>query len=469
MGRLLGIDIGTSSAKGLLIDSEGRILGSAVRTYPLSAPRPGWAEQDAEDWVEAAASILNELGADGLDGIGLTGQMHGSVAVGEDGRALAPALLWCDQRTSEEAAWAESEAGPDRVRAITGNPVLTGFQLPKLIWMQRHMPDVWARTRQVLLPKDYVRLRLFGELATDASDASGTCLLDLRSRSWSQELCEAWGIAPSLLPPVRESWAETARWKGAPVAAGAGDQAAAAVGTGAVHPGLLSVSLGTSGVVFRALDGAPDPREQKDAVHDFCHAQGGWHRMGVMLSCGSAISWVRDMLFPGEPFEALTRAAEDSEPGAKGVVFLPHLSGERCPIVDPGLRASFHGISVGHTRSDLARAVLEGICLNLAECLEELGAPVECEVAATSGAAKSPFFLRLLASALGRPCRTRGSDEGPAYGAAILGGAAAGIWPDVASASRSSVEVGPGADPEAGLIPESLRERARILRRLGPD
>jgi xylulokinase len=465
VARLLGIDIGTSSAKGLLIDESGAILGSATREYPLESPEPGWAQQNPEHWAAAAREILEELGADGLDGIGLAGQMHGSVLVGADGLAAAPALLWCDQRTQAEAAEAEAFAGAADVRRITGNPMLTGFQLPKLLWMRRHWPEAWADARHILLPKDYVRLRLFGELATDVSDASGTGLLDVRTRGWSAELAEAFGIDLDLLPPVLESAAPAGELNGAPVAAGAGDQAGAAIGTGAVKPGVLSVSLGTSGVVFAASDGPP--ATQVDSVHEFCHAQGGWHRMGVMLSCGSAIAWARDTFFPGESFDAMMTEAEASPAGARGLLFMPHLSGERCPIVDPNLRAGLVGLAVGHTRGDIARAVAEGVCLNLAECQALVAGPEVEKVVITSGAAKSPFFRRMLASVLEAACETQMTEEGPSFGAALLGGVAAGVWSTAAEASAAAVRARDLTTPEQGFFGPEVRERAFHLRRSG--
>jgi xylulokinase len=336
MARFLGIDVGTSGCKALLIDGEGRVVGRASASYPLHAPEPTWSEQDPEDWWVAVLACIEEIGERRPDAIGLTGQMHGGVFLDADGAVIRPAILWNDQRTEREAAEIEAAVGSDRIRAITGNPMLTGFQLPKLIWLRKEEPEAYGRLRSLLLPKDYVRYRLTGERRSEPSDLSGTGMFDLVRREWSTEILEALDLDGSLLPEVGESFDFGARTRdapglddGVPVVGGGGDQAAGAVGTGAVEPGIVSVSLGTSGVVFATL---AEPKIDPDGrVHTFCHATGGWHAMSVMLSCGGALAWARETWFGGESYVAIEELAAAAPPGAQGLTFLPYLSGEGSP------------------------------------------------------------------------------------------------------------------------------------------
>ncbi|MCG9894079.1 MAG: xylulokinase, partial [Fimbriimonadaceae bacterium] len=439
MARLIGLDIGTSSAKAIALDETGRILGSATRDYPLHLPEPGWAEQDPEDWWAAAQGCLEELGADRSDAIGLTGQMHGSVFLDSEGRSIRPALVWCDQRTVAECAEIESKVGSARIREITGNPPLSGFQLPKILWLKNHEPEAFSRVRQVLLPKDFIRLRLTGVSATEPSDAGGTGALELASKTWSEEVLQAVGIPAGFFPEVHPSDFASGRWNGIPVAGGGGDQAAAAVGTGAVVPGVVSISLGTSGVVFEAASGCP--ADHVDSIHDFPHTMGGWHRMGVMLSCGGSIRWVRDLLYSADGYDAMNREAESAGWGADGAVFLPHLQGERCPFVDPHARGGWSGVSLSHSRGTLARAAFEGVCLNLRAACELMGGGLPDRVRANGGGVKSRLWVRLLAEALECPVQLLESDEGPALGAAILGGLSAGVWNGMSEAVSAAVRV----------------------------
>jgi xylulokinase len=461
VARLIGIDIGTSSAKAVAIDEKGALLGSASREYPLSVPQSGWAEQNPEDWWQAAMECLEELKADQSDGIGLTGQMHGSVFLDSDGKVIRPALLWCDQRTGAECAEIEAAVGGERLRQITGNPALPGFQLPKTLWLRRHEPEAFSRLAKVLLPKDFIRFRLNGLMVSDVSDASGVGALDVRKRSWSPEVLEALGLSMSLFPDVVESAAQTGSWKGVPLAAGGGDQAAAAVGTGAVTPGLVSMSLGTSGVAFEAVDAVPS--QQTDSVHDFCHANGRWHRMGVMISCGGAIRWCRDALYPGQGYEVMNAEASQVPPGCEGLTFAPYLSGERCPFVDPHVRGAFAGLGLHHTRGHMARAVFEGVTYGLAACLDLMkdGARPD-KVRVTGGGVKSEFWVQMIADTLGRPCEKLESDEGPAYGAAILGGLSAGVWKTVEEACSNVIRPAGTTAPQSQAPPEAL-ERTRRL------
>ena len=448
MARLLGIDVGTTGCKLLLTDETGRVRASAGREYPLSTPRPGWSEQNPEDWWAGVEAAMGELDLTGLDAIGLAGQMHGSVFLDENGNVVRPALLWNDARTGAECAEIEAAVGSARLREITGNPALVGFTLPKVLWLRRNEPELFARVRTVMLPKDYIRYRLSGMIATDVSDASGVGALDLRARDWSDEVLGAVGLSRDLFPPVFESYQIAGRTKDAvPIAAGGGDQAAAAVGTGAVEPGIVSLSLGTSGVVFSALPGLQiDPT---GAVHVFCHADGGYHAMGVVLSAGGGLRWYRDALGGGRSYDEIADSARTSEAGARGLSFLPYLAGERAPHNDPGARAAFVGATLAHGRAEFDRAVFEGVSFALADAwgaLERLGAEARA-VRVTSGGAKSALWTGILGDLFGTPLRRLEADEGPALGAALLAGVAAGVWPDVRAATRSAVREGAECPP----------------------
>lgn len=442
---MIGLDIGTSGVKALLIDDQGRVLRSASASVPLSTPRPGWSEQNPLDWWEAAQQCMSELDSDAP--IGLTGQMHGSVFLDGAGEVIRPALLWNDQRTAEQVTEIDERVGHDRIREITANPPLTGFQLPKLLWLRRHEPEAYARVRQVLLPKDYIRYRLTGKFTTEVSDASGTGALAVASRTWSSEVFDAVDVPMAWFPPCFES----------DEVAGAGDQAAGAVGTGAVVPGLVSVSLGTSGVVFSAQDDAAyDPA---GATHTFCHANRAWHRMGVMLSCGGSLRWFRDTFAPGMSYDELATVAASVE-SAEGVVFLPYLAGERCPWNRSDLTGAFVGLTLAHSRAHLARAVFEGITMGLADGLDAVAPGVKPDrLRLTGGGARSPFWRQLLADMTGVPVVGLAVDEGPAYGAALLAGVRAGVWPDVVTAASAVVK-----ETEITAPQQDLSERLASLR-----
>jgi len=406
------------------------------RGYPLSTPKPGWAEQDPEDWWRAAEAALAELpGAPAS--IGLSGQMHGLVALDEQERVLRPAILWNDQRPAQECAEIEERLGLRRLIELTGNRALTGFTAPKLLWIRRHEPEVYARIRHVLLPKDYVRLRLEGRHAIDAADASGTLLFDVANRRWSEEVCAALDIPTEWLPPVHESTEVGA----------AGDQAAGALGVGVAAPGPLSVVLGTSGVVFAALrDYRPEPQAR---VHTFCHAvPGTWHAMGVMLSAAGSLAWLHGAL-GSPPYDELLRAAAAWPPGTEGLLFQPYLAGERTPHADPDARGAFVGLTLRHDRGALARAVLEGVAYGLRDCLELLrGVGVEARVGRVSGGgARGELWLEIVASVLGLPLERTAAEEGAAYGAALLGGVAAGVFADAHEAVAACVRVRDSIEP----------------------
>jgi xylulokinase len=453
---LVGLDVGTSGVKAVAISADGDVVARAERAYPLSTPRPGWAEQDPEGWWRAARAALAELAVEPA-GIGLSGQMHGLVVLGADGRPLRPAILWNDQRTAAECAEIEARVGLGRLLELTGNRALPGFTAPKLLWLRRNEPEVYARVRHVLLPKDYVRFRMTGERAIDVADASGTLLFDVAERRWSEEMLEALELPGEWLPPAHEC----------PVIAGAGDQAAGALGVGVDGPGPLSVVLGTSGVVFAAL-----PAYRPDAegrLHVFCHAvPGGWHAMGVMLSAAGALGWLRDRVVRAGYDELLAEAGR-WPPGAEGLLFQPYLAGERTPHADPDARAAFVGLGLRHDRGALVRAVLEGVAYGLRDSLEllrELG--VEAEVGRVSGGgARSELWLRIVASVLGIPLELTAVEEGAAYGAALLGGVRAGVYADVHEAVASCVRARARVDPDPEWR-DAYEERYRTFRRLYP-
>jgi xylulokinase len=475
MSLLLGIDVGTTGAKALLVEPGGRVRSVATTEYPLIIPRPGWTEQDPQLWWDAAvASIhraLEEAGGKGTDvaGVGLTGQMHGLVTLDGEGRVLRPAILWNDQRTADECAWITAQIGASRVIELTGNSVLTGFTAPKIIWMRRWEPDLYARIAHILLPKDYIRYRLAGELAIDVADASGTSLFDVRKRAWSAEMLTALEIPSSWLPRVAESPVVTGSVTapaaaavglvpGIPIVAGAGDQAAQAVGTGIVRRGLTSATIGTSGVVFAHLD-APEI-DPEGRLHAFCHAvPGRWHVMGVMLAAGGSLRWLRDSVRSEawfrdgmDPYDAMTDEAAASAPGAEGLIFLPYLSGERTPYPDPHARGAFVGLTLRHQRGHLIRAVMEGVAMGLRDSLEivrGMGLTV-AQVRASGGGARSPLWRQILADVFNTEVVTVTTTEGAAYGAALLAGVGCGIFSSVEAACDATISVVDRTVPDAG-------------------
>lgn len=459
-GLCIGLDVGTSGVKGVLVAADGRVLATATADYPLATPRPGWTEQDPADWWRASRAVLRELAGQApapIEALGLTGQMHGSVFLDRAGQVIRPALLWNDQRTAAACAEIEHRVGAARLRRIAGNPALTGFQAPKVLWLRDHEPEAWRRLRHLLLPKDYVRYRLTGDFATDASDAAGTLLLDLRARDWSAEILDALEIPADWLPRVHEGPEITGRIsaagaaasglpEGLPVVAGGGDNAAAAVGCGAVRPDTGFVSLGTSGVVFVPSAGLEiDPG---GALHAFCHAvPGRYHLMGVILSAGGSLRWCRDVLGPAapaadaDPYDALLAAAATIAPGAEGLFFLPYLAGERTPHMDPDARGAWIGLTLAHGRAHLVRALIEGVSFALRDSLvlmHRLGV-VPARLNVVGGGARSPVWRRILAAALGIPLQRLAVEEGPAMGAALLAAVGAGVHVDVDAAVAAAV------------------------------
>jgi xylulokinase len=464
---VVGLDVGTSAVKAVALGLDGGVLARHDVSYPLAVPQPGWAEQRPEDWWRAAEEALAAVTASAeVRGLGLSGQMHGLVALDLADRVIRPAILWNDQRTAVECAEIAARVGERELIALTGNRALTGFTAPKLLWMRRHEPEAYGRIARVMLPKDYVRLRLCGEHATDVADASGTLLLDVAGRSWSSELLEALEIEAEWLPELLECPEPSGTTRdGVTVAAGAGDQAAGALGVGVVRPGPLSLVLGTSGVVLVALEAFRADGEGR--VHAFCHAApDAWEAMGVMLSAGGALAWLRETIAPDVPFDALMAQAGSWEPGAGGLTFLPYLAGERTPHANPEARGAFIGLSLHHDRGALVRAVLDGVACGLRDCADlviALDAAQPRIARASGGGARSDLWLAIVASALEMPIERPAVEEGAAFGAALLGGVAAGVWRDVDEAVATTVRVREVIEPEPAWISRyrELQERFR--------
>jgi xylulokinase len=444
------------------------VLALAQREYQLSVPRPGWSEQDPDDWWRATEAVLGELDAAGATAIGLTGQMHGLVVLGSDDRPLRPAILWNDGRTQAQCEQIEALVGLEHLAELAGSRAEAGFTAPKLRWLAQHEPDVLTRTRSILLPKDYVRLRLCGERATDVTDASGTLWFDVAARRWSQELIEALEVDAGWLPRVEESATPVGRAFGAvPVAAGAGDQAAGALGLGVIEPGgPASVVLGTSGVVLASQQSfAPD---RLGRVHAFCHAlPDTWHTMGVMLSAAGALRWLRDALGGGADYDVLLAEAATWPPGCEGLLFAPYLAGERTPWSDPAARGAFVGLGLHHDRGALVRAVLEGVAFGLRDGLDLIldtsgpaGAPTAGRV--SGGGARSELWLEIVASVLDLPLEMGAVDEGAAYGAALLGGIAGGVFTDARDAVSRCVRATRAVAPRPEWVARYAELRPRF-------
>jgi xylulokinase len=466
VGVVLGIDASTTATKAVLVDETGAVLGVAASEYGFEVPRPGWSEQSPDLWWDGAgAAIRSVLASTGVAGddvvaIGLTGQMHGLVLLDEADAVLRPAILWNDQRTAAECDAIRAAVGPERLIEITGNDALTGFTAPKLVWVRDHEPEVWGRVAHVLLPKDYVRLRLTGEYAMDKADGAGTILFDLAVRDWSPEVLAALEIDPAWMPPTfegpvvtgvvtAEAASATGLRVGTPVVAGGGDQAANAVGVGVIDPGSMALSLGTSGVVFAATD--RPLHEPRGIVHAFCHAvPGRWHMMSVMLSAAGSLRWFRDALAPGMDFADLVAPAAEVPPGSDGLLFLPYLTGERSPHPDPLARGAFVGLTVTHDRRHLTRAVLEGVAFGLRDGLDLMtaaGLPAPDQIRASGGGTASPLWRQILADVLGAEIATVDTAEGAAYGAALLAAVGAGWYATVEAAAASLVTATPVAAP----------------------
>ena len=469
MSYLMGIDVGTTGTRAIIVRPDGHLIGAATGDHqPMRMERPGWAEQDPEDWWQAAIiAVQRALGTAGVKGsdiaaVGLSGQMHGVVLLDRANAVLRPSLIWCDQRSQKQCDWITAQVGAKRLIQLVSNPALTGFSAPKILWVRDNEPAIFERAAHFLLPKDFVRYRLTGKFATDVSDASGTLLFDVTHRRWSQEMLSALQIDSGLLPAAyespeitgevtRETALLTGLAAGTPVVAGAGDQAASAVGNGIVLPGLTSGTLGSSGVMF-AYTGAPklDPAGR---IHTFCHAvPGKWHVMGVTQGAGLSLRWFRDQFGAAENwyagvtgadiYDLLIKETEKVPPGSEGLLFLPYLMGERTPHLDPEARGMWFGLTAAHTRGHLIRAILEGVAFSLRDSLEifnELEIPVE-QIRASGGGSRNFLWRQIQADIYGKEVVTLKTSEGSAFGAALLAGVGAGVYKSVEESAREAIQ-----------------------------
>jgi xylulokinase len=471
----LGIDVGTGGTRAVLIDRNGKVLGQHAADHAaIHSEHVGWAEQDPNDWWRAAQIAIpgaiksaSDAGHNAkIEAIGLTGQMHGCVMLDSNGEVLRPALIWCDQRTQPQCDWLTAKIGAARLIELTANPALPNFTLTKLLWVREHQPEIFAKIAHVLCPKDYVRYRLTGTLAMDMQEASGTLLLDVPHRRWSQEVAEAAGIPMSWLPPLFEGPEICARIssagssasglaEGLPVAAGAGDQGAGAVGMGILTPGSVSATIGTSGVVFAATD--TPTLDPKGRIHTFCHAAPGvWHVMGVTNGAGLSFRYLRDTFMPLNSYDDLATIASEIPAGSDGLLWAPYLFGERTPHLDPSARAAFVGITASHTRAHFVRAVLEGVAMSLQDTFTlftQLGIPTT-SIRLGGGGARSPLWRQIQADVYGRPVEVLEAEEGGAFGAALLAATGVGAYPTVAEACEATIR------PAATIAPQNTEAMA---------
>jgi xylulokinase len=486
MTYFIGIDTSTTATKALLMDESGKVLGVASNEYSFETPHPLWSEQSPSLWwdatLESIRQVMEKTKVDpsAVKGIGLTGQMHGLVLLDEKGEVLRPSILWNDQRTAAQCDKIRQRLGKEKLIQITGNDALTGFTAPKILWVQEHEPEIWKRARHILLPKDYVRYKLTGEFGIDCADGAGTILFDLKKRTWSPEVLKALDIPAEYMPKTFEGTEVTGALSagaakelglpaGIPVFGGGGDQAAAAVGTGAVRAGVVSLSLGTSGVVFATTDGAAI--EPEGRLHAFCHSvPGKWHFMGVMLSAAGSLRWHRDTFAPGMNYDTLLAPAVDIQPGSDGLLFLPYLTGERTPHPDPLARGAFVGLTVRHTFPHLTRAVLEGVSFGLRdsfELMKNAGLKNILQVRVTGGGARSPLWRQILADVFNTEIVTVNSGEGAAYGAALLAATGSGVFQSVESACDATIQITGSTAP--GKNQEVYEKLYPIYRALYPS
>ena len=487
---LLGLDVGTGGTRAVLVSKDGAIISSATREHqPFASPHDGWAEQDPDDWWRAAAGAIRDcitkarLGGENVACIGLAGQMHGAVLLGDNNQVLRPAIIWCDQRTQEECDWLDQTVGRERLIQLTCNPALTNFTLTKLLWVRNHEPRVWQGFRSFLLPKDYIRFRLTGEHATDMADASGTLMLDVARRRWSSDIMARVGLPESCLPRVFESVEICARVSddgaratglrvGTPAIAGAGDQAGGAIGLGIVRPGDVSATIGTSGVVFAATDSpAMDPQGR---AHTFCHAvPDRWHVMGVTQAAGLSLRWFRDLL-AGSPnyqksYQELIAEAAATPAGANGLLWAPYLMGERTPHLDARARGALVGLSASHTRGHVVRAILEGVGFSLKDTFalfDEMKVPVR-SIRLGGGGARSTLWRQIQADIYGQEVEIVYAEEGAAYGSALLAGVGRGVWSSVEEACECAVHVATRVPPHPAAM-DVMRRQYQIYRTLYP-
>jgi xylulokinase len=468
MAYFLGIDISTTGSKAIVIDERGAIRAAASSPHTLQSPQPLWSEQDPGQWWEAASASVRAaleqagLAGDNIAAVGLTGQMHGLVLLDEAGEVLRPAILWNDQRTQAQCDEIHARIGKEKFIQITGNVALTGFTAPKILWVQENEPAVYARIAHVLLPKDFVRYKLTGDMAMDKADGAGTVLMDLKVRHWSPEILQALDISANWMPELyegpeitgtvtSEAADRTGLPAGIPVVAGGGDQAAQAVGVGAIHEGIVALTLGTSGVVF-ATTSSPFI-EPEGRLHAFCHSvPDRWHLMGVMLSAAGSLRWYRDTFAPGMDYDRLLEPAAEIAPGAEGLLFLPYLTGERTPYPDPLARGAFVGLTVRHTMPHLTRAVLEGVAFGLRdsfELMKNTGLASIDQVRISGGGAKSLLWQQILADVFDSELVTVNTTEGAAYGAALLAGVGDGCWPSVDAACEATIRITGKVEPNS--------------------
>lgn len=480
--KFLGIDVGTGGSRAVLIDENGNIIASeTVEHIPFATPEIGWAEQNPEDWWQASAEavrkILKKENAEDIAAIGLSGQMHGAVLLDENDKVLRPALIWCDQRTQKQCDELTAKVGKEKLIELVSNPALTNFTLTKMLWVRENEPEIWEKVKTVMLPKDYVRLCLTGEKATDVADASGTLLLDVRNRKWSSEMLSAVEMDKNILPKLYESQEitgkvtakcaeETGLKIGTPVVAGAGDNAAGAIGMGLAKSGSVGVTIGTSGVVFAVTD--KPTIDLKGRIHTFCHAiPERWHVTGVTQAAGLSLKWFRDNFAATESFDELVEMAEQIPAGADGVLWTPYLMGERTPHIDPNAKASLIGLSAKHTKANVVRAILEGVAFSLRDALEiykELGIPLD-SIKLGGGGAKSKLWRQIQADVYGQTVEILEAEEGAAFGAALLAGVGAGNWNSVDEACRSTIKIKQKIEPsEADKL--LLDKRYAIFRQI---
>lgn len=488
----LGIDVGTTGTRAVLVDAAGAVHAAATAEHgPIEMQRPSWAEQNTRDWWQASKSAISELlgnttiERDSIAGIGVAGQMHGLVLLDSEGQVLGNSIIWCDQRSQEQTAFIQERIGLQKVIEHTCNPPLTGFTAPKLIWVREHRTELYEKSRMMQLPKDYIRFCLTSEYATDLSDASGTGLFNVAQRCWSREMISSLGFETSLFPPAYESTAvvgkitataaqQTGLRAGTPVVAGAGDQAAGGVGTGVVKAGLISATIGTSGVVFASSESPVTDRAGR--IHTFCHAvPGSWHVMGVTQGAGLSLRWFRDNFFGEDldsscdPYEVLCESASTAPAGAGGALFLPYLMGERTPHLDPKARGGWIGLTAAHTRGHLVRAILEGVAFSLRDTLEifrQLGISAE-QIRLSGGGSRSPLWREIMASVFETPVVQLRNSDGAAYGAALLAMVGTGHFATVAEACAQCVATTTQIEPNPEFVPV-YAEGYRIYKSLYP-
>lgn len=467
--NFLGIDVGTGGSRAVVIDETGAVIASATEAHEdFASPKIGWAEQNPDDWwracVSAIRAVLQKVNAESIGAISFSGQMHGSVFLDESDKVIRPALLWCDQRTEKQCAEITEKIGAENLIKLVSNPAVTGFTLPKILWLRENEPENWDKVKTILLPKDYIRLKLSGDKASDVADSSGTLLFDVVNRKWSNEMLDALELDEKLLPRVFESIEitgeisesaaqETGLKKGTKIVAGAGDNAAGAIGMGLSRAGTVGATIGTSGVVFGVTD-APK-LDLKGRIHTLCHAiPGRWHNTGVTLAAGESLKWFRREFGEGKSYDELVDEAAKISSGSDGAIWLPYLMGERTPHLDANARAAFVGITASHTKAHFTRAVMEGVAFSLRDSIEifkETGAKIE-KIRLGGGGAKSPLWRQIQADVYGQTVEILEADEGAAFGAAVLAGVGAGAWNSVDEACEKTIRVAETVEPNQDSI-----------------